>query len=198
MTPSENPGRATVLEGITDHVENQDGMVNLGTMGFQNRYALGMRRDRAAELGVSSIEDLIPIAEDLVAAGDLEFFGRLEWSTLRDTYEIDFAERLTFDPSLMYTAVAEGQVDLITAYTTDGRVAAFDLLLLEDPRNAMLPYDSFLLASSIAAQNPRFRETMESLVNNISDAEMQQANRIVDVDGGSINDAVAYLQSVIN
>lgn len=198
MDQTENPGRETVLAGITDHIENEDGMVNLGTMGFQNRYALGMRRDRAAELGVTSIEDLIPIAEDLVAAGDLEFFGRLEWATLRDTYEIDFAEKLTFDPSLMYTAVADGQVDLITAYTTDGRVAAFDLLLLEDPRNAMLPYDSFLLSSSIAAENPRFRAIMEGLANNISDDEMQHANRIVDVDGGSINEAVAYLQSVIN
>ena len=157
-----------------------------------------MRKDRAAELGVTSIEDLIAIAEDLVAAGDLEFFGRPEWITLRDTYNIDFAEKLTFDPTLMYTAINERQVDLIAGYTSDGRISAYDLLLLEDPRNALLPYDSFLIASSAAVENQLFTETLEALVNEISDDEMRQANRIVDVDGGSVSDAVAYLQSVIN
>ena len=51
---------------------------------------------------------------------------------LRDTYRIDFAEKLTFDTTLMYTAIAEEQVDVIAAYTTDGRVAEFDLVILED------------------------------------------------------------------
>lgn len=197
MDNSNNPGRDIVLEGVTDHLRDVDGMVNLGTLGFQNRYALAMRKDRAQELGIVSIEDMIPFANDLIAAGDLEFFGRLEWITLRDTYNIDFAEKLTFDPALMYTAVNDRQVDLITAYTTDGRVAAFDLQLIEDPRNAMLPYDSFLLASSKAAENPRFIEIMETLVNQVSDEEMREANRQVDVDGSSVSDAVAYLQSVI-
>ena len=48
---------------------------------------------------------------------------------LRDTYRIDFAEKLTFDTTLMYTAIAEEQVDVIAAYTTDGRVAEFDLVI---------------------------------------------------------------------
>lgn len=198
MNNDNNPGHKAVLAGVTDFVEDEEGMINIGVLGFQNRYVLAMRKDRAAELGVTSIEDLIAIAEDLVAAGDLEFFGRPEWITLRDTYNIDFAEKLTFDPTLMYTAINERQVDLIAGYTSDGRISAYDLLLLEDPRNALLPYDSFLLASSAAVENQLFTETLEALVNEISDDEMRQANRIVDVDGGSVSDAVAYLQSVIN
>ena len=198
MNNDNNPGHEAVLAGVTDFIEDEEGMINIGVLGFQNRYVFAMRKDRAAELGVTSIEDLIPIAEDLVAAGDLEFFGRPEWITLRDTYNIDFAEKLTFDPTLMYTAINERQVDLIAGYTSDGRISAYDLLLLEDPRNALLPYDSFLLASSAAVENQLFTETLEALVNEISDDEMRQANRIVDVDGGSVSDAVAYLQSVIN
>ena len=198
MNNDNNPGHKAVLAGVTDFVEDEEGMINIGVLGFQNRYVLAMRKDRAAELGVTSIEDLIAIAEDLVAAGDLEFFGRPEWITLRDTYNIDFAEKLTFAPTLMYTAINERQVDLIAGYTSDGRISAYDLLLLEDPRNALLPYDSFLLASSAAVENQLFTETLEALVNEISDDEMRQANRIVDVDGGSVSDAVAYLQSVIN
>ncbi|MBM88674.1 MAG: ABC transporter permease [Gammaproteobacteria bacterium] len=198
MNNTDNPGKNAVLAGVTEFVQSSSGMVNIGTLGFQNLYAFAMRRDRAAELGVRSIEDLVPVASDLVAAGDLEFFGRPEWVTLQETYQIDFAEKLTFAPSLMYTAVDERQVDVIAAYTSDGRIAAYDLLILEDPRNAVLPYDSILLASGSAAENTVFMKAMEALINKISDEEMRQANRIVDVDGRPISDAVNYLKSVID
>ena len=198
MKNSENPGRDFVMEGVVSHVEGVDGMVSIGALGFQNLYALAMRKDRAEELGVHTIEDMIPIAQDLVAAGDLEFFGRPEWVTLRETYGIDFSEKLTFDAALMYNAVVDRQVDLITAYTSDGRVAAFDLKILEDTRNALLPYDGILIASSVAATNNVFMETMQALVGQISDEEMREANKIVDVDRRPISDAVHYLQTVIN
>ena len=198
MKNSENPGRDFVMEGVVSHVEGVDGMVSIGALGFQNLYALAMRKDRAEELGVHTIEDMIPIAQDLVAAGDLEFFGRPEWITLRETYGIDFSEKLTFDAALMYNAVVDRQVDLITAYTSDGRVAAFDLKILEDTRNALLPYDGILIASSVAATNNVFMETMQALVGQISDEEMREANKIVDVDRRPISDAVHYLQTVID
>lgn len=194
MRRTENPGREVVGSQVREFINQQSDMVAVGPSGFQNLYALAMRRDRAAELGVETIEDLIPIADSLVCGADLEFFGRLEWLSLRETYNIDFAEKLTFDPSLMYSAINEQQVDLITAYTTDGRVAAYDLLLLEDPRNALLPYDGLFVASAEAADNGQFMAVISSLVNGIADEEMRQANRIVDVDGGSVSSAVEYLQ----
>ena len=198
MKNTHNPGRELVMRGVVDHVQQVDGMVSIGALGFQNLYALAMRKDRAQELGIDSIEDMIPVAHNLVAAGDLEFFGRPEWITLRETYGIDFSEKLTFDAALMYNAVDDRQVDLITAYTSDGRLAAFDLKILEDPRNAFLPYDGILVASSSASKNPAFMKVINSLVGKISDEEMRQANRIVDVNGGSILDAVNYLQSVLD
>ncbi len=194
MNRDGNPGREAIRAAVLEFVEQQ-GMKSLGLTGFQNRYALAMRRDRAAELGIESIEDLVSIASTLSAAGDLEFFGRSEWIRLRDLYNMDFGEKLTFDTSLMYTAVAEGQVDLVTAYTTDGRVAAYDLMILDDPRNALLPYDAMLLASTRAAAQPPFRETLANIENNISDELMREANRMVDVDGQSVTDAIEFLQS---
>ena len=89
----------------------------------------------------------------------------------------------------------ERQVDLITAYTTDGRVAAFDLLILDDPRNALLPYDGMLLASTRAASRPDFKQALEPINRGISDQLMREANRLVDVDGKSVAEAVAYLQA---
>ncbi len=198
MNRNDNPGRAEVLAEVVDFVETTDGMTVIGEIGFQNLYALAMRKDRAAELGVNSIEDLIPVARQLTAGGDLEFFGRPEWISVRDTYGIDFDRKLTFDTTLMYTAVDERQVDLITAYTSDGRIAHFDLLVLEDPRNAMLPYDGFLLASAEAAQNPDFVAALADLVGRIPDEVMREANRIVDVEGRSVREAVEYLRGAIH
>ena len=111
---------------------------------------------------------------------------------------IDFDEKLTFDTSLMYTAVAEGQVDVISAYTTDGRVAEFDLLLLEDPLNALPPYDGFLAVSEEAMNNPLFVETLSALENKITSDVMREANRLVDVEGKSVTEAVAYIRDVIS
>ncbi len=197
MNRDDNPGRAEVLAEVVDFVETTGGMTVIGEFGFQNLYAFAMRKDRAAALGVRSIEDLIPVADQLAAGGDLEFFGRPEWISVRDAYGIDFGRKLTFDTALMYTAVDEGQVDLITAYTSDGRIAHFDLLVLEDPRGAMLPYDGFLLASAQAAQNPEFVAALADLKGRISDEVMREANRMVDVEGRSVGDAVEYLRGAI-
>jgi len=196
MDRDNNPGRQVVLAEVQDFIADSDGIYSAGPLGFQNLYTFAMRRDRAAELGVASITDLIPIAESLTAGGDLEFFGRPEWIAVRDTYNIDFARKLTFDTALMYTAVAEGQVDLITAYSSDGRIAAYDLVLLEDPRSALLPYDALLVASPQAAADEELVAILDRLRGTVTDARMQEANRIVDVEGGSVADAVAYLQSV--
>lgn len=137
------------------------------------------------------------MADRLVAGGDLEFFGRPEWVAVRDTYNIDFQRKLTFDTALMYTAVAEGQVDLITAYSSDGRIAAYDLLVLEDPRSALLPYDAILVTSPRAARDQQLLDSLAGLRGQISDSLMQQANRIVDVDGGSVSEAVSFLRQAL-
>ncbi len=187
-----NPGRQQILLETMAYVEDQ-GLASIGPSGFQNLYAFAMRRDRAEELGIRTIEDLIPLASQLVCGGDLEFFGRPEWLRVRDLYTLDFGQKLTFDAALMYNAVDDRQVDLITAYTTDGRVAAYDLVILEDPRNALLPYDGLYLASKQAVSDPGFVSAMRPLVNAIPDEVMREANKIVDVDGRSISEAVNYL-----
>jgi osmoprotectant transport system permease protein len=198
MDQDHNPGRSEVLSRTQDFMQTEHQIHSIGPLGFQNLYTFAMTRTRAEELGVDSIEDLIPIADSLVAGGDLEFFGRPEWMAVRDTYNIDFGSKLTFDTALMYTAVAEGQVDLITAYSSDGRIAAYDLLVLEDPRSALLPYDAILITSPRAAGDSQLLDSLAYLRGQINDSLMQQANRIVDVDGGSVSEAVSYLQQALS
>ena len=73
-------------------------------------------------------------------------------------------------------------------------MAAYDLLLLDDPRNALLAYDAMILASENAAAQPEFVQVLDSLVDSIPDEAMRQANRLVDVDGESITVALEYLR----
>ena len=194
MNRKDNPGRDAVMAEVEVYLEEEYGMVNLARLGFQNLYALAMRREQAERLGIRSISDLKPFAGGLVAGGDLEFFGRPEWISLRDTYSIDFEEKLTFDTTLMYTAIAEGQVDVIAAYTTDGRVAEFDLVILEDPLNAVPPYDGFLAVSADAMKKRLFAESLSPLAGEISDETMRSANRLVDVENLPISFGVSYVR----
>jgi osmoprotectant transport system permease protein len=128
----------------------------------------------------------------------LEFFGRLEWIRTNQIYGVDFDEKLIFDSSMMYGAVASGEVDVISAYTTDGRIAAYDLLILDDPNNAMLSYDAMLLSSDRITKRPGVMRVLARLANRLTDANMREANRMVDVDGLPVSTAVAFLQNTVN
>ena len=134
MRRTDMPARAALLErcatGSAEH-----GIVLLGALGFENAYALAMRRDRAAALGVHDDRRSRARARATLAIGaDFEFFARPEWPALRDGYGLGFATRREFESTFMYQAVATGEVDVITAFSSDGRIAANDLVVLEDPQ----------------------------------------------------------------
>ena len=74
-------------------------------------------------------------------------------------------------------------VEVIGAFSSDGRIAAYDLTVLEDPRNAFPPYDAVLLVSPAARTRPGLIEALEPLLGRIDDQTMRQANKQVDLDG---------------
>jgi osmoprotectant transport system permease protein len=77
----------------------------------------------------------------------------------------------------MYPAVAAGEIDVIAAYTSDGRIAQFDLAVLEDPRNAIPPYDAILLVSPKRANDHAFLAALRPLIGAINVETMREANR---------------------
>jgi len=113
---------------------------------------------------------------------DYEFFARPEWTALRNAYALEFREQRSFDSTLMYSAAADGHVDVISAFSTDGRIAAFDLLVLDDPREALPPYDAVLLVSPRARKIPKLLAALRPLVQAIGNEEMRHANKRVDLD----------------
>jgi len=119
----------------------------------------------------------------LSIGADYEFFSRPEWRTLEDTYRFAFRERRTMDPSLLYEAVAARAVDVIAAYSSDGRIATLDLVVLEDDRRAIPPYDALILVSSRFAREHRAAVAgLRGLIGRLDVASMRALN--ASVDGG--------------
>jgi osmoprotectant transport system permease protein len=194
MKRDDNPGREAIRREVSTWLEDQHGIELIATLGFENAYALAMTRARAEALGVSTIDDLVALAPGMKMGGDYEFFGRPEWAELSGRYGLRFDELVTMDSTLMYAAVAAGEIDVITAFSTDGRIPAFDLALLADTRGALPPYDAVLLmAPNAELRAPGLRAALGAFDAAIDADLMRAANRRVDLDGGSVVTAAGRL-----
>lgn len=178
--------RDTVLREVGRYLKDEHGIEVAGALGFENAYAMAMRRAHAADLRVRSLTDLARYASRLAVGGDYEFFQRPEWRAIQDRYGLQFREQRSMDPSLMYQAVANSQVDLIGAFSTDGRIAALDLVLLEDERHAIPPYDAVILAGArLVREHPDAIAALRGLSGTIDADRMRRMNLAVDQDGQS-------------
>ncbi|MEZ5956608.1 MAG: ABC transporter permease/substrate-binding protein [Hyphomonadaceae bacterium] len=195
MGRTDQPGREQILSEMTTWLHEEHGIVALGSLGFENAYALAMRRARAEELGVRSISDLVRVAPQLRIGGDFEFFGRPEWAALSDAYRLRFANQREYQSTFMYRAVADGAVDVISAFSSDGRIAALDLVILEDDRGAIPPYDAVLLVSPARANDETFLAALRPLVNAIPVEAMREASLLVDREENkrSVREAARFL-----
>ncbi|HEX5046593.1 MAG TPA: ABC transporter permease/substrate-binding protein [Gammaproteobacteria bacterium] len=180
MGRSDVPPREQLLRELGEWLRRERGIEMVGTLGFENAYALAMRRDRAAELGVRTIDDLAARSGSLTLGADFEFFARPEWPALRDAYGLEFAGRREFQSTFMYRAVESREVDLITAFSSDGRIAADDLVVLDDPRGAILPYDAVVLVAARRAADPLLARALMPLIGAIPVDLMRAANYRVD------------------
>jgi osmoprotectant transport system permease protein len=173
--------RKALLAEVERGLREKYGVVMVAALGFENTYALAMRRAEAERLGVRKVSDLAKIAGTLRVGGDYEIFQRPEWRSIEKAYGLSFAERRSMDPSLLYEAASTGQVDVITAFSTDGRIAAYDLAVLEDDRGAIPPYDAVILASErFAKTHPDAIEALRGLAGTIDAERMRQMNAAVD------------------
>lgn len=148
----------------------------LGDLGFENAYALVMPRARAEQLGIRSIADLAARAPTMSIAGDYEFFSRPEWAALRRAYGLSFRAQRQMQPDFMYAAVAAGEVDVIAGYTSDGLIAKYDLVALDDVKHAIPPYDAIMLLSPKRAGDGKLRQALAPMLGKIDIATMREAN----------------------
>ncbi|THD62260.1 ABC transporter permease/substrate-binding protein [Phenylobacterium sp.] len=191
LNRKDNPGRAEVLKQLTAELKRRDGVTVLGSLGFENAYALTMRPDRAKALGIASIADLAGQAPKLTLGSDLEFLSRPEWKAVEDAYGLKFKAKRSYQPTFMYRALMGGEADVISAFSSDGRIAADHLVILTDPKGAIPPYDAVVLISPKRAHDKRLIDALQPLIGKINVGVMQAANLSVDRDAGKASPAEA-------
>ncbi len=150
----------------------------LQPFGFDNTYALTVRADD----GYQTISDLIPAAPRLTAGFTAEFAERQDgYPGLRRAYGLQFAQVRDLDPSLMYPALAAGEVDVISAFATDGRIAAFHLKPLADDRHFFPPYQAAPVVRIPALEaHPELRDVLALTAGLLDDETMRRLNYEVD------------------
>jgi len=166
----------------------RDGYAALGLhvgspLGFNNTFALVMRRADAEAKGIRRISDLAPHAGTLRVGLFGEFLERPDGMPgLVRTYGFRFAiPPREMDLGLLYSALAQGQVDLVVGSATDGLISALSLVVLEDDRRYFPPYDAVpVLNAASLARHPGLREAVDSLAGRIDEATMRRMNNAVD------------------
>ena len=176
------PPRAALLAELTREMKVKYGVTVLGSLGFENAYALAMKADKARALGVTSLADLDAHAATLSLGGDLEFLSRPEWAAIQKAYGLSFKSQRAFNPTFMYRAIEGGQADVISAFSSDGRIAADHLMTLSDPRSAIPAYDAVVLLAPRRANDRRLIGALQPLIGAIPVEQMRQANLTVDRD----------------
>ena len=194
MGRKDKPPRDVMLAEITRWMRREYGVTVLGQLGFENAYVLALRKSRAQELGVRTIDDLARQAPGLALGTDIEFLDRPEWTSLRETYGLRFRQQTSYNPTFMYRALASGAVDVIAAFSSDGRIAADDLVVLQDPRHAVPNYDAIVLLSPKRSGDETLRRALQPLVGAIPVEAMRAANYMVDRDDNKRSPAQAARQ----
>ena len=111
---------------------------------------------------------------------------------MRKVYGLSFRAQRQMQPDFMYAAAASGEVDVIAGYTSDGLIAKYDLVVLDDPRRAIPPYDAMVLLAPKRADDQALRAALQPLLGRIDIATMREANlRAAGNDATSSPDAVA-------
>ena len=163
------------------------------SLGFANTYALAVRSDQAARLGLRTIGDLGRHPE-LRAAFSSGFLERDDgWPGVRARYGIGLARVEVMEHALTYRAIASGQVDVIDVFSTDGQLERLRLRLLEDDRRFFPDYSAVLLARREMVERfprtwARLRETLEGRLDAV---RMARLNAMADLDGRPVPEVAA-------
>lgn len=176
-----------VWRRVQRRFETEFGLRWLPALGFENTYAIAMRRGAADSLGVRTLTDLAGVAPGLVAGFSPDFMGRNDGLVgLAESYGMAFRRVRPLLQAVKYRAIASGEVDVIDAYSTDGAIARYDLAILRDDRAFFPPYEAAPLTSSrVFEERPEVVRALSELAGLIDEPLMRELNRRVEVDGAS-------------
>ncbi len=171
-----------VYQVVKKDYEDKFKLTWLKPWGFNNTYCIVMRKADADRLKVKKVSDLKSLAGDLVFGGTIEFLARPDGVPgLVKHYGLKFKDQKGMDPGLVYKAIAENQVDVISGFATDGRIPAFNLVVLEDDMKFFPPYFAApVVRTELLAKAPKIADVLNQLAGKISDDAMAALNFTVD------------------
>ena len=160
----------------------------LAPLGFQNGYAIAVRKETATQLQLRTLSDLARASSNLVAGFTSDFIGRPDGlAGLSGDYGMRFRSVRPLAPAVKYVALAESAVDVIDGYSTDGLLSKYDLVTLVDDRGFFPPYEAAAIVSPrLARERPDAIAALGLLSGRLNETEMRTWNRRIEVDGEDI------------
>ena len=180
-----NTNPEDVYNTVKDKFEKDLSLEFLKPIGFNNTYAIATTKEIAEKYNLKKVSDLQAISRDLLAGPTIEFANREDGLLgLNKAYNLNFKNVKPVDGGLRYTALVNGESDIIDAFTTDGLVDKFDLTILEDDKNFFPPYYAApLIRMDTLEKYPELEEVLSLLEGKITDEVMRKLNYEVDVNG---------------
>ncbi|MFS8855037.1 quaternary ammonium transporter [Synechococcus sp. H60.3] len=170
---------AQVYATVAREYERQFQLVWLDPAPMNNTQALAMTRARAAELGITTLSDMVARAGELVMIGPPEFQAREDGLPgLRAVYgNFRLKAYKAVDPGLRYQGLVNGEADVAVAFGTDGEIAAFDLVVLKDDKQLFPPYQvAPVVRKDTLEANPGIATALNALAPLLTDEVMQRLN----------------------
>ena len=181
-----------VYDFVSREYEKQFNLKWLDPFGFNNTYAFAIRNEDAAKNKWEKVSDLVFAAESLKAGFTAEFSERPDgYPGFQKAYHLSFGKVITMDPALMYDAVKKGQVDIITAFSTDSRIPGYNLFILEDDKSFFPPYNAApVVRKEVIEKYPEVQNALALLSNLIDEKTMQGLNFEVDQNKREVKEIV--------
>lgn len=185
-SPAAGVGIDPVYDIVAREYPEQFGLEWLQPWGFNNTYVMAVRSETAEEFGLTTISDLEGHAGNMTVGGTQEFLIRPDGLPgLEEMYDLQFGDSVGLDPGLVYSAMDQGDVDIISATATDGRIPALGFVALVDDRGFFPPYYAApVVRQDLLEESPEVADLLNQLAGQITDAEMAELNFQVD-DGGA-------------
>jgi osmoprotectant transport system permease protein len=180
-----SPDPRDVYRQVSREFRRRFGVRWLPPLGFQNTYAIAVRPETARRFHLATLSDLSRVANALRAGLTADFIGRADGLPgIQQAYGIRFREVRALLPAVKYQALAAGEVDVIDGYSTDGFIARYNLIILQDDRHFFPPYEAAALVSRDFSRDfPGGVAALTELSGLLTEADMRRLNRRVEVDG---------------
>lgn len=173
----------TAYNEVKSQFESKYHITWLKPIGFNDTYAMVMRKSEAQKLGITTISDLAKQSSNLVLGSEQDFITRVDGlPAMNKLYGTHFKSVKSMEIGLKYTALVDKKVDVVDGYSTDPQIPEFNLVVLQDDKHLFPPYYAApIIQDSTLKAHPELKGILNKLAGKIDDSEMQQLNAEVDV-----------------